>query len=882
MSQIAARTERTGRARLVGKTGLLAILWIAACGSNPPAGQPSLGANRDVAPVGAAALAPTEIQSVELTDGQPGVQVRVATSGPLVWTSYRDADGNLVVELPNSLPVATIAGLDLQQGMVESARLLVEDNADRPLTRLVVRTAEPAEHSVAAEGDRLLVDLVPVGTPFRKTPVHLAVTEEPIGSSELLPRAEGRIASAAASPLPSAQAPPIGSSPSRVTPALGGTPDNPLPGPSPSGVPATQLQGVEVTSDGDATVVWVLGDGEFFYSTFPLNNPERFVVDLSGVVKTAPLSTVPVGTDQVERVRVAQFKPQPDLVSRVVIDLKEPLAPEIEPGVDGLKLIFRSSGSAAMPASMPAPAPAQEEALSYETEDVGAPAAMTTAVPPRVESPAEPLVASLAPTAAPTSRMAASEPEPEPAPAAMAPPPAPRVEPRPEPMPPTQRPDSGVPLFGASPAPATGTPVVGTDTFASRPLGGAAPTWEGEPMVMTLKDADIKDVLRSFARISGLNIVVQPGVSGTVTVELNNVPWDQALHTILKTNGLDYQLEGNIMRIAPIAVLRAEAEEQQKLVAAQALSIPLSTIIRRVSYATAGDIARVLRAGGGASVMSARGTVVVDDRTNTLIIKELPAVMGTVISVIENLDIPEPQVSIEARIVETTKRFTRSLGVQWSFDALADPEHGNTTGLQFPNNGTAGGGVNLLTGAANGFLDISLGNVLNTFRLDAALQAAENEGLINILSAPKITTLNNERASIQSGLQIPIQTVANNTVSVQFINATLRLDVVPHVTAAGTVLMDIDIQKREPQIAFTVAGAANAPIATKDARTRVIVKDGGTAVIGGIYKVSSDQGEDRVPGLSNIPILKHLFKNRRRVDENEELLIFITPQVVKL
>lgn len=449
-------------------------------------------------------------------------------------------------------------------------------------------------------------------------------------------------------------------------------------------------------------------------------------------------------------------------------------------------------------------------------------------------------------------------------------------------MPPSQRPESGVPLFGASPAPATGTPVAGSDTFASRPLGATTPTWEGEPMVMTLKDADIKDVLRSFARISGLNIVVQPGVSGTVTVELNNVPWDQALHTILKTNGLDYQLEGNIMRIAPVSVLRAEAQEQQELVAAQALSIPLSTIIRRVSYATAGDIARVLRAGGGASVMSARGTVVVDDRTNTLIIKELPAVMGTVISVIENLDIPEPQVSIEARIVETTKRFTRSLGVQWSFDALADPEHGNTSGLQFPNNGTANGGVNLLTGAANGFLDISLGNVLNTFRLDAALQAAENEGLINILSAPKITTLNNERASIQSGLQIPVQTVANNTVSVQFINATLRLDVVPHVTAAGTVLMDIDIQKREPQIAFTVAGAANAPIATKDARTRVIVKDGGTAVIGGIYEVSSDQGEDRVPGLSNIPILKHLFKNRRRVDENEELLIFITPRVVKL
>ena len=175
-----------------------------------------------------------------------------------------------------------------------------------------------------------------------------------------------------------------------------------------------------------------------------------------------------------------------------------------------------------------------------------------------------------------------------------------------------------------------------------------------------------------------------------------------------------------------------------------------------------------------------------------------------------------------------------------------------------------------------------MGNVLNTFRLDMVLQAAETEGLINILSAPRITTLNNERATIQSGLQIPIQTIANNTVSVQFVNATLRLDVTPHVTAEGTVLMDINIQKREPQLAFAVVGATNAPISTKDARTRVIVRDGGTAVIGGIYEVSSDRGEDRVPGLANIPILKHLFKNKRRNEENEELLIFITPRVVKL
>jgi type IV pilus assembly protein PilQ len=176
----------------------------------------------------------------------------------------------------------------------------------------------------------------------------------------------------------------------------------------------------------------------------------------------------------------------------------------------------------------------------------------------------------------------------------------------------------------------------------------------------------------------------------------------------------------------------------------------------------------------------------------------------------------------------------------------------------------------------------TLGNVLDTFKLDIQLQAAESEGLISVLSAPKIATLNNGRASIQSGLQIPIQTVANNTVTVQFVNATLRLDVTPQVTAEGTIMMDINIQKREPQLAFAVVGAANAPIATKEAQTRVIVRDGGTTVIGGIFTTSTDQGQDRVPGLANVPILGHLFKNHRRTDENQELLIFITPRVIKL
>src|SRR6185369_15035882 len=370
------------------------------------------------------------------------------------------------------------------------------------------------------------------------------------------------------------------------------------------------------------------------------------------------------------------------------------------------------------------------------------------------------------------------------------------------------------------PASGTGTPSP-LDSFQPQAMNAAEKTYTGEPIDLKVTNADVTEVLRTFAQISGLNIIVQPGVAGTVTAELDNVPWDQALEQVLKINGLSYELDGNVMRIAPVSVLRQEANEKQQLAQAQALSIPLRTVFRRLSYANAQNIAGLLRT-GQAGLLSQRGSVIVDDRTNSLIIKELPSFMDTVISVIDRLDTPEPQVMIEARIIETTKQFSRDLGIAWGFNGIADAAHGNTTGLIFPNNGTVKGGVNLTKGGNNGTLALTLGNVLNTFNLDVALQAAENEGLVHVLSAPKVATLNNQQAQIQSGVQIPVQTIANNTVTVQYVNATLRLEVTPQVTAEGTVVMTINIEKREPQLAFLVPGATNAPISTKEASTKLL------------------------------------------------------------
>jgi type IV pilus assembly protein PilQ len=826
-------------------------------------------------------IAPVEIASLELVDVAGGEELRLSASAPLVWTQYRNDAGDLVVELPNTV-VGGGVGVAETGELVSSVGVETDGEAERPLTRLVVATSRAAEHTLVVEGGELTLRFDPVGT--APATVEVAVAE-PAASPFQAPEPQ----------VPEPQVPePQVPEPSRtvetapVTPASGaGTPEQPAAGPPVRGVAASVLEDVLVHQRDGGTVVEIVGDGEFAFSTFELENPPRFVIDLEGVVKTDPRATVSVGSAELERIRMAQFRNEPDAVARVVLDLNQSGQPAVERVGDALLLRFGGSG-----ASMAQPAPPAVAAETLEPQRVEpAPIESAPVETARVESrPPE-----LTPEASPEPLESAT-----PAPEVAAPLEI-RVEGGTErrAQPPT-RPTSDVGLFEAQQVRVQTPPPPSVQSSAPPVFGvqslGGQPTFVGEPVSLSLKDSDITEVLRSFAREFDLNIVIQPGVGGPVTVELDSVPWEQALDAILKTQNLGMELEGNILRIAPVAQLQREAQERQRLAQARALSVPLSTIMKRVSYSRASDLARILtsglRGGGGGrgfaqgagqtGILSQRGSVSVDDRTNTLIIRELPDFLDTVIQIIENLDVPEKQVMIEARIVETTRNFSRSLGIDWSFNGVADAAHGNTTGIQFPNNIEADGGIGLLTGGNNGFLNIGLGNILNTFQLDLTLQAAENEGLINVISAPKVATLDNEQASIQSGLQIPIQTVANNTVSVQFVAATMRLNVTPHVTAEGTILMDIQIQKREPQFGLVIAGATNAPIATREAQTRVIVRDGGTAVIGGIYSVSHNDSQDRVPALANIPILGHLFKNRNRSNQNQELLIFITPRVIQL
>jgi type IV pilus assembly protein PilQ len=285
-------------------------------------------------------------------------------------------------------------------------------------------------------------------------------------------------------------------------------------------------------------------------------------------------------------------------------------------------------------------------------------------------------------------------------------------------------------------------------------------------------------------------------------------------------------------------------------------------------------------------ILSDRGSVVVDERTNQLIIRDATDRLEGIVNLIDSLDQPNRQVVIEARIVESTRRFARQLGVVWGFTGSADAAHGTTTGLKFPNwatiNGQSNfGGVPSTNIQGIGIMSFAFGDILDSFNLDFQLNAAENDGMAKIVSSPKVTAQNNEKAHIQSGILLPIQTVANNTVTVQYVDATLSLDVTPQITAEGTVLLDIDLKKREPLTGVNIAGGQNAPISTRDAKTRVMVRDGGTTVIGGIYQYTDNDQKNGIPGLYKLPLIGWMFGNRSIENTHDELLIFITPRIIK-
>jgi type IV pilus assembly protein PilQ len=419
-------------------------------------------------------------------------------------------------------------------------------------------------------------------------------------------------------------------------------------------------------------------------------------------------------------------------------------------------------------------------------------------------------------------------------------------------------------------------------------LGRPGRVYTGNPVSLDFQGADLRAVLRMFSEISGLNIVIDPAVQGSVDVVLKDVPWDQALDLILRSNKLGYLVDGTIVRIAPLNVLADEEGQRRKLSDEQALAGELRVLTRTLSYARAEELQNLLTR----SALSQRGTVQVDPRTNTLIITDLVDRLNTATDLINTLDKAQPQVEIEARIVQTSRNYARALGVQWGFSGRVDPALGNTTNLAFPNSGSLGGrlgpgatgqptAVSLPVQDATSSVGLALGAVNGAFNLDVALSALEDSGNGRILSTPRVSTLNNVEAEVTQGVQIPLQTIANNTVTVTFKDAALTLKVTPQITAADTVIMKITLENATPNFARAAGPAAIPPIDTQRAITTLLVNDGQTTVIGGIYTSNQQNVTNKTPGLGDIPLLNWLFKRERVTDANTELLIFITPRIIR-
>ena len=431
------------------------------------------------------------------------------------------------------------------------------------------------------------------------------------------------------------------------------------------------------------------------------------------------------------------------------------------------------------------------------------------------------------------------------------------------------------------------------------PVAAPVGKYTGEPISVNLKDVDLRDFFRLIHEISGLNVVLDPAVKGTLTIVLDEVPWDQALDIVLQNNGLDKQLNGNVLRIATRDTLKKEAETERDLEKAQAEAVAPVTVTRVLSYSKAATLKDTLK-----KFLSARGDILSDDRSNQLIIRDIPSVIPTIDNLIRQLDRKSQQVEIEARVVSASRSFAQDIGTELGFA-------GSTTSGRSLFSGTpAVGGSGVTSGAGipaspvtigtgsqsgNGITSgIPLSTALSAgtptsgfgfshrspnFAVDFFITAAEAKGVGKLLSKPKVITQNNEKAIIKQGTKIPIQTTINNTISVQFIDAVLKLEVTPQITAEGTVFMDVLVENTsiDPGIPRVQGVPA---LDTQSAETKVTVADGGTVVIGGI--IISNQRVDitQVPVVGSIPLIGNLFKRTNVTVTSQELLFFLTPRII--
>ena len=437
----------------------------------------------------------------------------------------------------------------------------------------------------------------------------------------------------------------------------------------------------------------------------------------------------------------------------------------------------------------------------------------------------------------------------------------------------------------------------------------SVPTFEARKKVYTgkrisleFKNADIRDVIRILSEVSGLNFVVDPDVKGTVTVKLDNVPWDQALDVILRTNKLGKVVEEGIVRIATLKSLAQEGRAQESARKALEKTKPMVLEVIPLNFVEADKVKDLIT-----PLLSDEGKVDYLERINSLVVKDNAERIAKIREFVKKIDTPTPQIQIGARIVEIVTTYLKELGIQWGFLWRQ-----TKTDMSFPYSFGVGGGVTpapatsqalttmegvsgwspasiapgyvvdlpaaVMTGSG-GAIAASLLNASETFGLDIRLSALEEEGVARTVSNPKLVTLDNQEAEISQGYEIPFATVSESGTETEFKEAKLKLLVKPHITSSGDIVMDVEVSKDSPD--FTHVTPDGVPIQTRSVKTSVRMKNGDTLIIGGIYEMTKSKKNNQVPGLSRIPLLSWLFRHRMENLEKRELLIFVTPTVIE-
>ncbi|EAR26758.1 putative type IV pilus biogenesis protein PilQ (cytoplasmic ATPase) [Pseudoalteromonas tunicata D2] len=417
---------------------------------------------------------------------------------------------------------------------------------------------------------------------------------------------------------------------------------------------------------------------------------------------------------------------------------------------------------------------------------------------------------------------------------------------------------------------------------------GDGKNYQGKPMSLNFQDISIRSVLQIIADLNGFNLVTSDSVNGNVTLRLDGVPWDQALDIVLRVKGLDKRMDGSILMVAPTEELAArEAKELKAKQQVENLE-PLYSEYIQLNYAKAEDFSTLLISQGN-SIMSSRGAVSVDTRTNTLLIKDTAKSIENVRRMVETLDVAVKQVVIESRMVTVRDSVQEDLGIRWGFSdqQLTDGIAGTLAGAQKISNGVIPTlaerlNVNLAVTNPAGSIGMHIAKLADGTLIDLELSALEQENKAEIIASPRITTANQKKARIEQGTEIPyVQAASSGATTVEFKKAVLSLEVTPHITPDNKVILDLVITQDTPGDTVQTPTGNAVAINTQEIRTQVLVENGQTIVLGGIYQQQVINSSSKVPLLGDIPYLGALFKRTSEKTEKKELLIFVTPKILK-